>query len=60
MKTKGQVFTGDLFFGILIFLIVLVITIDLWDTAYTELRRAEDAYEMNWIAETISDQLVQS
>jgi|GEM_PF-1982784 len=57
---RGQLLTWDLIFGIVIFFIALIMTIELWETSYLELRRAEDEYEMNWLVETVSEQLVRT
>jgi hypothetical protein len=58
MKNRGQIFTWDLIFGLIIFMVVLGISIQMWETSYAELRNSEVMYEMNWLAETMSDQLV--
>jgi hypothetical protein len=60
MKDTGQIFTWDLIFGIIIFMVSLSLVINLWETSYKEIRRSEEYYEMNWLAETAAEQLVRS
>jgi len=55
---KGQVFTWDLLFGISIFMATLLVTVQLWEMSYSELRHSEEYYEMNWLANNAADQLV--
>ncbi len=57
---KGQIFTWDMIFGITVFLVALVLVVYLWEASYRELRHAEEAYGMNWLAETVSEQLVRT
>jgi len=57
---KGQVFTWDLIFGLVVFMVTLSIAFKVWADAYDDLRYAEQEYEMNWLAETVSDQLVRT
>ncbi|MBD3388487.1 MAG: hypothetical protein GF416_05395 [Candidatus Altiarchaeales archaeon] len=57
---RGQIFTWDLVFGISVFLMTLFIVTHVWNSSYNDLRHAEEEYEMNWLAETISEQLVRT
>ncbi|MFH1055404.1 MAG: hypothetical protein V1744_04850 [Candidatus Altiarchaeota archaeon] len=57
---KAQIFTVDMIFGVMIFLVLLAITVHLWESAYGELRWREEDYERNWLAETVSEQLVRT
>jgi hypothetical protein len=57
---KGQIFTWDLVFGIIIYMITLAAITQLWETTYQEVRRSEESYEMNWLSETAADQLVRT
>ncbi len=57
---KGQILMWDLMFGLLIFFVALALTINMWDNSYYELRYAEEDYEMNWLADTIAEQLVRT
>jgi len=60
MKSKGQMFTWDMIFGLTLFLLTFGITISIWDTSYNDLRSSEDGYEMTWLVETVGDQLVRT
>ena len=57
---RGQLLSGDLLFGIIIFFLSFAYTLDMWSTAYTDLRVVEEEYEINWLSETVSDQLVRT
>jgi len=57
---KGQVFTADMIFGVIVFLIALAAALHLWQTTYDELRSSQESYEMNWLSETVSEQLVRT
>ncbi len=57
---KGQIIMWDLIFGAMIFLVAYAMTANLWETTYADLRHAEDEYEMAWLAETVSEQLVRT
>ncbi len=60
MKRRGQMFTWDMIFGLVLFLLTFGITISIWETSYTELRLSEEGYEMTWLVETVGDQLVRT
>ncbi|MBU0762778.1 MAG: hypothetical protein KKD39_07100 [Candidatus Altiarchaeota archaeon] len=57
---KGQIFTWDLIFGSMLFLVALAIALNIWESTYLQIRTTEDDYERNWLAETISEQLVRT
>ncbi|MFH0862086.1 MAG: hypothetical protein V1875_03555 [Candidatus Altiarchaeota archaeon] len=57
---RAQLFTGDMVFGIFIFMITLGILMQLWQSTYDHLWSAEGEYEMNWLAETAANQLVRT
>ena len=57
---RGQMLAWDLIFGVIIFFIAFSLSIQLWETAYSDIRSGEEEYEMNWLAQTVSDQLVRT
>jgi len=46
--------------GTAIFLLAFANLLQLWQTSYDELRYSQTEYETNWLAETVSDQLVRT
>lgn len=60
ISEKAQLFTGDLVFGLFIFTITLAILLQLWQTTYDNLWSNENDYEMNWLADTVANQLVRT
>ncbi|MCX6695516.1 MAG: hypothetical protein NTU61_04410 [Candidatus Altiarchaeota archaeon] len=58
MNRKGQVFTWDLIFSSLIFLIMITSMVFIWDNALSEINVREEEYEMDWLSKTITKTLV--
>ena len=58
MKNRGQVFTWDLVFSTILFLVLLLSLIFVWDNALADIRLQEEDYEMNWLSKTVTKTLV--
>ena len=39
---RGQILTWDLIFGVIIFFLAFALSIQMWETAYSELRHTEE------------------
>jgi len=55
---RGQIFTWDLVFSTMIFLVLLLIVLFIWDSALVDITSEEESYEMDWLAKTVTKTLV--
>ena len=59
-NNKAQVFTWDIVFATIIFLVALTMIIHIWDSTIAEMDAAERTYDMEWLSNTASEQLVRT